>query len=77
VLLDGDAASTHAWRDAARRDAPGALVIDIAGRDDVPAALVKGPRNAEGAAAFVCHDFTCLPRIDSLAELGAALAPRA
>ncbi|MEP7061161.1 MAG: thioredoxin domain-containing protein [Betaproteobacteria bacterium] len=74
VLLDGDAAMTRDWRDAALRDAPDALVIDVAGRTDVPAVLVKGAREMHGAVAFVCRDFTCLPRIDSLAELATALA---
>ena len=74
VLLDGDCAATRAWRDAALRHAADALVIDIAGCADAPPALVKGARVERGAAAFVCRDFTCLPRIDSLAGLAAALS---
>ena len=75
VIVDGDPAATPAWCKAARAKDPRALVIDIAGRGDVPAALLKGPRIARGACAYVCRDFTCLPRIDALAALEAALAP--
>jgi hypothetical protein len=74
VIVDGDPAATPAWCKAARAKDPRALVIDIAGRGDVPAALLKGPRIARGACAYVCRDFTCLPRIDALAALEAALA---
>jgi len=73
-VLDGEAAATRAWREAASRSANDAIVIDIAGHGDAPAALVKGARIASGAAAFVCRDFACLPPIESLAELDAALA---
>ncbi|HEY5366575.1 MAG TPA: thioredoxin domain-containing protein [Casimicrobiaceae bacterium] len=74
VILDGDAALTRAWRDAAMRTDAGALVIDIGGRDDIPAALVKGARVRDHATAYVCRDFTCLPRIDALDQLDAALS---
>ncbi len=77
VLLDGDPRSTRAWRDAALRADRCALVVDIAGRSDAPAALVKGARVTQGAAAFVCRDFTCLPRIESTVDLDAALTTSA
>jgi uncharacterized protein YyaL (SSP411 family) len=75
VIVDGDPALTPAWCKAARARDPRALVIDAGGRAGLPAALQKGPRIAQGAGAYVCRDFTCLPRIDALAALDAALAP--
>ncbi len=77
VVLDGDPLATRAWRDAVARIAGGALVIDIAGRDDIPAVLAKGGRVTTGACAWLCRDFTCLPRVDALAELESALGGRA
>ncbi|HEV8503153.1 MAG TPA: thioredoxin domain-containing protein [Casimicrobiaceae bacterium] len=73
VIIDGDPALTPAWSQAARAQDPQAIVIDIGGRSDVPAALCKGPRLARDACAYVCRDFTCLPRIDDRATLEAAL----
>jgi hypothetical protein len=74
VIVDGDPAQTPGWTHAARAQDPHAIVIDIGGRGDVPAALCKGPRLARGVCAYVCRDFTCLPRIDDRAALEAALA---
>jgi uncharacterized protein len=74
VIIDGDPAQSSAWAHAARAQDPHAIVIDIGGRSDVPAALCKGPRLARDACAYVCRDFTCLPRIDDRAALEAALA---
>ncbi len=74
VIVDGDPAQTPAWAHAARAQDPQAIVIDIGGRSDVPGALCKGPRLAHDACAYVCRDFTCLPRIDERATLEAALA---
>ena len=62
VIIDGDPALTPAWAQAARAQDPQAIVIDIGGRSDVPAALCKGPRLARDVCAYVCRDFTCLPR---------------
>jgi uncharacterized protein len=73
VIVDG-ARDAAAWSNAARTADPAALVIDIGGRDDVPAALVKGARVGAGTAAYVCRDFTCLPRIDTQDALTQALA---
>jgi uncharacterized protein YyaL (SSP411 family) len=74
VIVDGDPAATPAWCAAARASDPRVLVIDVAGRGDVPDALRKGPRIAQAAGAYVCRDFTCLPRVDTLEGLEAALA---
>ncbi len=74
VILDGDGGQSQAWREAATRADADAIVIDIAGRDDVPAALVKGARVRDAAAAHVCRDYTCLPRIDTLDALSATLS---
>ena len=73
VIVDGDAAASRAWTEAARNVDAEAIVLDVAAVADLPAALVKGPRIGAGVAAFVCRDMTCLPRIDTRAALEAAV----
>ncbi|MEO8848648.1 MAG: thioredoxin domain-containing protein [Casimicrobiaceae bacterium] len=74
VILDGDAALTRTWSMTVARIDHDALVIDIAGRDDIPSALRKGERVREGACAYVCRAFTCLPPIVTLDALEAWLS---
>ncbi len=74
VLLHGDRALCDEWRRAlARAYRPDTLVLDLAGIPVLPAALVKGPAPASGAAAYVCRAATCLPAVDSLSGIEAAL----
>ncbi|MCC6194765.1 MAG: thioredoxin domain-containing protein [Burkholderiales bacterium] len=74
VLLVGDPEEAAAWQRTLAKDyRPGVTVIDLAPARDVPPALVKGATPAKGAAAFVCRGTTCLPRIDALDALLAAV----
>ena len=74
VLLDGDRAVCSAWQRALeRRLHPAVRVFNVAGVA-LPAELVKGPTPAAGALAWVCRGTHCLPAIDDLALLEAALA---
>ncbi|MCC6869004.1 MAG: thioredoxin domain-containing protein [Burkholderiales bacterium] len=74
VLLHGDPALCAEWRRVlVRTYRPAVLVLDLAGAAALPAALVKGAMPASGAAAYVCRAATCLPAIDSLPGIEAAL----
>ena len=74
VLLAGDRAVCSAWQRALeRRLRPAVRVFNVAGVA-LPAELVKGPTPAAGALAWVCRGTHCLPAIDDLALLEAALA---
>ena len=76
VLLTGDAEACGHWqRDLERRYRPQLRVYNLAGIDRLPAALVKGPAPPTGARAWICRGTQCLPPVDALDALRAALAP--
>ena len=75
VLIDGDVEEALAWqRSLEARYLPSVRVFTIAGVADLPPALAKGARPANGAVAWVCRGTQCLPAITTLAELERELA---
>jgi len=75
VILNGDAAVTREWQIALERTyRPGVRIYDLAGVENPPAATIKGRASGEGGVGWVCRGTTCLPPIDSLAGIEAALA---
>jgi uncharacterized protein YyaL (SSP411 family) len=74
VILAGEAVACAAWQRALEaRYRPTTLVLNVAGVAGVPAALTKGAVAADHATAWVCRGTHCLPPIDTLAALDAAL----
>jgi len=74
VLLYGESARTDEWRRTlARTYRPDALVLDLAGAGALPPSLMKGPAPVTGAIAYVCRGMTCLPPMQTLAEIEEAL----
>ncbi len=75
VLIDGDVEEALAWqRSLEARYLPSVRIFNIAGVADLPPALAKGARPANGAVAWVCRGTQCLPAITTLAELERELA---
>ena len=75
VLLQGDAGTCAEWqRTLESRYRPDVQVLNLADARDLPAALVKGPAPAAGANAWICRRMTCLPPLQSVAAVEAALA---
>ena len=75
VLLQGDPAQCAAWQRALEaRYRPEVQVIDTADAAGLPPALVKGAPATTGAVAWVCRDMACLPPLDSVEAVEAALA---
>ena len=75
VILRGDAAGCAAWLAAIqRRYKPSLHVLDLARENDLPGALSK-PAGVDPAkpSAWLCRGSTCLPPINALAELEAAI----
>ncbi|HXR57037.1 MAG TPA: thioredoxin domain-containing protein [Casimicrobiaceae bacterium] len=74
VILDGERNGTRTWqRTLERVYRPDVLVIDVAD-SDAPPALRKGDAPARAARAWVCRGMHCLPPIDSIDDVIAALA---
>jgi hypothetical protein len=74
VLLAGDGEVCAAWhRSLERRLRPTVRIFNVAGTA-LPAELAKGPIPPAGAVAWVCRGTQCLPAIDDLARLEAAIA---
>ena len=74
VLLAGDPEACAAMhRGIAAQYRPGVVAIDLSAAADLPAVLVKGDAPKSGAAAYVCRGNTCLPAMDSLDSVVAAL----
>ena len=70
VILAGEPAACAAWQRALEaRYRPAALVVNVAGVADVPAALKKGAIAPDWATAWVCRGTHCLPPIDTLERL--------
>ena len=55
-----------AWARALGRAGDGRASVCLPGRDDAPAALVKGAPPPSGVRAWVCRGMTCAPPVDSL-----------
>ena len=76
VLLFGAPDVCAAWQRALEVDyRPTTRVFNLAGCDNIPAALIKGPVAAAGATAWVCRGTQCLAPIRALPELVAVLSP--
>jgi uncharacterized protein YyaL (SSP411 family) len=74
VLLRGDAEVCGEWQRALEaRYRPRVRVVNLAGVADLPPALQKAPAPVTGAVASVCHAAACLPPMDSLEAVQAAL----
>ncbi|MEO8488042.1 MAG: thioredoxin domain-containing protein [Betaproteobacteria bacterium] len=76
VPAPGSAAATS-WRDALRAAYRPDLQVFLVDPASAPPALVKGAIPRQGARAWVCRGTTCLPPVDTLAELEASVATRA
>ncbi len=75
VLLRGAPETCAAWqRELERTCRPWVRVFDLSALADPPAALVKAPAPAAGAAASVCRGTACLPPLATLDALLAAVA---
>jgi len=75
VLLAGDADACGRWQRALERGyRPRVRVFNLAGVADLPAALAKGAVPAAGARAWICRGTQCLPPVDALDALVAALS---
>jgi hypothetical protein len=75
VLLVGDTEACGRWQRALERAyRPWVRVFNLAGDSPVPAALAKGALPESGARAWICRETQCLPPVDSLDALLAALA---
>jgi uncharacterized protein YyaL (SSP411 family) len=67
VLLQGDRALCAAWQRTLQSTyRPRVLVFNLAGVDDLPTMLVKGPVPRSGAVAWVCRGTHCLPALTSI-----------
>jgi uncharacterized protein len=76
VLLRGEPATCAAWhRQLERAYRPGLRTLDLARAEALPGALSRPHQGAAAATAWVCTGSACLPPIDSLEALQAALAP--
>ncbi len=75
VLLAGDPREATEWhRTLERRFRPNVRVLNLAGVEWPPSALVKGKKPERGAVAWVCKGTSCLPPIASIADVEKALA---
>jgi uncharacterized protein YyaL (SSP411 family) len=75
VLLRGDAAICAAWRRSLEQAyRPNLRVLDLSRQGELPGALAK-PRAAvsDAATAWVCQGSACLPPIQTLEGVEAAL----
>ncbi|HET9339138.1 MAG TPA: thioredoxin domain-containing protein [Casimicrobiaceae bacterium] len=67
-------AEALAWRDALRRDFRPGLEVYVVDPAEAPPAVTKGAPPSAGARAWVCRGMTCLPPVDTLDGLKAAIA---
>jgi len=75
VIVSGAAAEASAWRDALVTPYRPGLEVYVVDPRTAPRALVKGAAPGSGARAWVCRGMTCLPPVDTLADLRRAAAP--
>ena len=75
VLLRGDAKACAAWqRELERHHRPSLHVLNLAGQDDLPGALVApGSVDAARATAWLCRGSVCLPPVTSREALEALI----
>jgi uncharacterized protein YyaL (SSP411 family) len=74
VLLQGDVETCAQWqRTLEARYRPDTRVFNLAGLAGLPVALVKGAMPATGAVAWVCRGTACLPPMNAIDAVMAAV----